>query len=245
MNSLRLKLATAYRLCALKGWDNWTYTHISARLPGQQTFLINQFATLYKDVTPQSLAEVDMTLPAESYFDTLNPTGVYMHSAIYKSRPDINAIFHLHTPHGVSVSAMECGLLPISQFALHFYNRVSTHGYDSLVLDERTQAEHLARDLGGNYTMLLQNHGTITTGTTVEEAFFFTHHFEEACRVQCLTLSCNTPYILPSPEICQKASDDLLGFEKKLGMRDWKAAQTLIPHNTRNEWNEWIDNARN
>ncbi|MES2608060.1 MAG: class II aldolase/adducin family protein [Pseudomonadota bacterium] len=236
MNSLRFKLATAYQLCALKGWDNWTYTHISARLPGQQSFLINQFDTLYKDVTPQSLALVDMTQPAENYFDTLNPTGVYMHSAIYNARPDINAIFHLHTPHGVAVSAMECGLLPISQFALHFYNRVSTHPYDSLVLDEKTQTEHLARDLGDNYTMLLQNHGTVTTGATIEEAFFFTHHLEEACRVQCLTLSCNTPYIQPSAEMCKKTADDLLGFEKKLGMRDWKAAQNLMPQETRDSW---------
>jgi ribulose-5-phosphate 4-epimerase/fuculose-1-phosphate aldolase len=228
MNSLRFKLATAYRLCALKGWDNWTYTHISARLPGQQTFLMNQFDTLYKDVTPESLAVVDMTLPSESYFDTLNPTGVYMHSAIYKARPDINAIFHLHTPHGVAVSAMECGLLPLSQFALHFYNRVSVHPYDSLVLDEKTQTDQLARDLGDNYTMLLQNHGTVTSGTTIEEAFFFTHHLEEACRVQCLILSCNTPYSLPSADVCQKACDDLLGFEKHRGTRDWIAAQSLV-----------------
>ncbi|MES2252094.1 MAG: class II aldolase/adducin family protein [Pseudomonadota bacterium] len=228
MNTLRHKLAVAYRLCALKGWDNWTYTHISARLPDQQAFLINQFNTLYKDVTPQSLACVDMTLSPEIYFDTLNPTGVYIHSAIYKARPDINAIFHLHTPHGVAVSTMECGLLPISQFALHFYNRISTHAYDSLVLDEKMQTEQLARDLGVNNTMLLQNHGTITTGTTIEEAFFFTHHLEEACRVQCLTLSCNTPYIQPCAALCQKACDDLLGFEKNRGERDWMAAQTLI-----------------
>lgn len=236
MDSLRYKLATAYHLCALKGWDNWTYTHISARLPDQQTFLMNQFGTLYKDVTPSSLAEVDMTQPAEIYFDTLNPTGVYMHKAIYQKRPDINAIFHLHTSNGVAVSAMECGLLPISQFALHFYGHISTHGYDSLVLDEKTQTEKLAEDLGENHALLLQNHGTITTGATLEEAFFFTHHLEEACRVQCLTLACNTPYILPNPEICKKAAEDLLGFEKNKGVRDWNAAQTLITDDTFNKW---------
>ena len=236
MHSLRLKLAIAYRLCALKGWDNWTYTHISARLPGQQSFLINQFNTLYKDVTPDSLAVVDMTLPAEGYFDTLNPTGVYMHSAIYKARPDINAIFHLHTPHGVAVSSMECGLLPINQFALHFYNSISTHPYDSLVLDEKEQTEQLAHNLGNKHTMLLQNHGTVTTGTSIEEAFFFTHHLEEACRVQCLTLSCNTPYTQPSADVCQKAHDDLMRFEKHRGARDWTAAQTLISQDILNKW---------
>ncbi|MDP3372239.1 MAG: class II aldolase/adducin family protein [Candidatus Paracaedibacteraceae bacterium] len=228
MNSLRLKLASAFHLCALKGWDNWTYTHISARLPDQTSFLINRLNILYKDVTPESLVEVDMAQAPEMYFDTVNPTGVHIHKSIYEKRPDINAIFHLHTPHGVAVSAMECGLLPLSQFALHFYDRISTHKYDSLVLDEKSQAEQLAHDLGNNFTMLLENHGTLTSGKTLEEAFFYTHHLEEACRVQCLTLACNTPYIKLSHETCKKASADLLSFEKNLGMRDWNAAQTLL-----------------
>lgn len=236
MNSLRFKLASAFQLCALKGWDNWTYTHISARLPGQQSFLINPFNLLYKDVTPKSLVEVDMMLPPETYFDVVNPTGVYIHKAIYQKRPDINAIFHLHTPHGVAVSTMECGLLPLSQFALHFYDRVSIHRYDSLVLDEKEQTEQLAHDLDQNFTMLLENHGTITSGRTIEEAFFYTHHLEEACRVQCLTLSCNVPYVKLDSEVCKKASADLLGFEKNIGSRDWQAAQTLISQEMKDRW---------
>jgi ribulose-5-phosphate 4-epimerase/fuculose-1-phosphate aldolase len=237
---LRFKLAVAYQLCAVKGWDNWTYTHISARLPGSNTFLLNPFHLLYKDVTPWSLIDVDMTKPPEDYFGELNPTGVLLHAAIYKQRPDINAIFHLHTPYGVAVSTLDCGLLPISQFALHFYDSVSRHRYDSLVLDEKVQCEQLAHDLGKNFTMLLENHGTVTSGTTIEEAFFFTHHLEEACRVQCLTLSCNTPYIQPSAASCQKAHTDLLGFEKNRGQRDWRAAQTLLPKDLMTEWSDWL-----
>ncbi len=120
MKNLRLKLAIAYQLCALKGWDNWTYTHISARLPGASSFVMNPFDLLFKDITPWALVDVDMTKPAESYFDTLNPTGVLLHSSIYATRPDINAIFHLHTPYGVAVSTMEVGLLPISQICPSF-----------------------------------------------------------------------------------------------------------------------------
>jgi ribulose-5-phosphate 4-epimerase/fuculose-1-phosphate aldolase len=239
INNLRFKLAIAYQLCALKGWDNWTYTHISARVPGSQTFLLNPFNILFKDVTPWSLIEVDMSQKPENNIN-LNPTGVLIHGAIYKHRPDINAIFHLHTPYGVSVSMMECGLLPISQFALHLYNSISRHKYDSLVLDEKTQCERLAQDLGNNNAILLDNHGTVTCGTTMEEAFYFTHHLEEACRTQCLTLSCNTPYIQPNAAICQKARDDLLGFEMNRGQRDWGAAQTLLPKDTYDEWTKWL-----
>ncbi len=242
MNSIRFKLATAFHLCALKGWDNWTYTHISAREPGSTTFLMNPFNILYKDVTPQSLVEIDMERSVDWYqkpsmdASAINPTGILIHSAIYKRRPDINAIFHLHTPHGVAVSCMEGGLLPMSQFALHFYNNIAIHPYDSLVLDEQTQTEQLAHDLADNYALLLQNHGTVTIGKTIEEAFFFTHHLEEACRVQCLTLSTGTRYHIPDKAICEKAAHDLLSFEKERGLRDWTAAQTMIPLAVRDTW---------
>ena len=240
MKSLRFKLATAFHICALKGWDNWTYTHISAREPGSTSFLMNPFDLLFKDITPSSLVSIDMTRSMEANLSAtsvpINPTGILIHSAIYKKRPDINAIFHLHTPYGVSVSCMEGGLLPMSQFALHFYDNISTHPYDSLVLDEHTQTDQLAKDLGENHAILLQNHGTITVGSTIEEAFFFTHHLEEACRVQCLTLNANTAYHLPDQAVCQKAAHDLLTFEKQRGLRDWTAAQTLIPPAIRDAW---------
>lgn len=223
----REQLALAYQICAHRGWDNWTYTHISLRIKDNM-FLINPFGSLYQSVTPENLIEINMDNDPEFYFGKANPTGVLLHSAVYQKRPDINAIFHLHTSHGVAVSSMKCGLLPISQFALHFYGKISTHAYDSLILDEVQQCEKVAHDLGDNYTMLLQNHGTLTAGRTLHEAFFFTHHLEEACRVQCLAMSANTPLIVPEPHICQKAHEDLMSFESDRGIRDWMAAMSLV-----------------
>ena len=104
------------------------------------------------------------------------------------------------------------------------------------MLDEQTQTEQLAHDLADNYALLLQNHGTVTIGKTIEEAFFFTHHLEEACRVQCLTLSTGTRYHIPDKAICEKAAHDLLSFEKERGLRDWTAAQTMIPLAVRDTW---------
>lgn len=226
--TLRQKLALTYHLVAIKGWDNWTYTHISCRNEENTGFYLNPFKSLFKDVTSSSLVEVLFSKPSEQYFGKANPTGVLLHNAIYQSRKDINAIFHLHTTSGVAVSTMKCGLLPISQFALHFYNSVSYHSYDSLLLDERDQCQNAAKDLGSHYAMFLENHGTLTAGSTIEEAFFFTHHLEEACRVQCLAMSCQTPLIYPSQSIGEKAHRDLMSFEEERGSRDWNAALSLI-----------------
>lgn len=230
----RQKLAAAFRLCALKGWDNWTYTHISVRYD-EYSFLMNPFGVLFQHIKPQDLVQIGFDADPIPFFGHVNPTGLLLHRAIYQKRPDINAIFHLHTTHGVAVSAMKEGLLPISQFALHFYDKVSTHSYDSLILDENQQCKMIANDLGDNFVMLLQNHGTLTAGTTIEEAFYHTHHFEEACKVQCLALATanrdmlDKHLIIPSKNLCHYARDELLSFEKERGKRDWLAAMRLLP----------------
>ncbi len=227
--SLRQKLALTYHIAAIKAWDNWTYTHMSCRNEDNTGFYINPFNCLYKDIRNSNLVEVLFSKPLEHYFEISNPTGVLLHNAIYQARKDVNSIVHLHTTAGVAVSSMKCGLLPISQFALHFYNSVSYHSYDSLVLDEKMQCQNIAEDLKNNNVMFLKNHGTISVGCSIEEAFFFTHHLEEACKVQCLCLSSHTPLIHPSHEICQKAHNDLMNFERHRGKRDWNAALSLIP----------------
>ncbi|MBY0280861.1 MAG: class II aldolase/adducin family protein [Alphaproteobacteria bacterium] len=225
ITSLKNNLTIAYQALASMKLDNMTYTHLSARLPGKDSFYIYPFGFLYSEVTPSSLLHVSLSGDVlEGKKEEYNPTGYALHSAIYKSRPDINAIFHLHTTAGVSVSAMECGLLPISQFALHFYNRVSYQGYDSLVLDPDKQEEILKSIMGkDNKTIILRNHGTVTCGSNIQEAFFFTHHLEEACKVQCLALNSREKLIMPNPVVCEKSCQQLLSFEKSLGERDWKA----------------------
>lgn len=228
MNSFTLlknNLAIAYQALAAMKLDNLTYTHLSARLPGSDSFYIYPFGLLYSEVTPSSLLHVSLSGEVlEGNEHQYNPTGYAIHSAIYQTRPDINAVFHLHTTAGVAVSAMECGLLPISQFALHFYNRISYQDYDSLVLDPKKQKETLKEIMvSNNKTIILRNHGTITCGSTIQEAFFYTQHLEEACKVQCLALNSQQKLVIPSPDICEKSCQQLLSFEQSLGERDWKA----------------------
>ena len=212
--TLKENLATAYKILAYLKMDDLTYTHLSARSSKGDTFYIYPFGMLFSEVEPTCLLEVDFSgkiLEGEEY--QYNKTGYIIHSIIYKNRPDINAIFHLHTIPGVAVSCMKGGLLPISQFALHFYGQVRYHNYNSLALTEDS-GEQIVHDLEDKYIMFLQNHGTLTCGKTIHEAMYYTNHLEKACRVQIATLSAGKEnLIFPSSEICKKSNSDLLGFE--------------------------------
>lgn len=222
--NLRIQLAAAYHLLAEQKMDDLTYTHLSARLPGAQSYFIYPFGLLFEEVTASSLLKVSLEGEIlEGKEDQYNQTGYVIHGSIYKNRPEINAVFHLHTVAGIAVSAMECGLLPLSQFAFHFYNQIAYHSYDSLALDCRRQGENLAYDLGQKKAMFLCNHGTLTCGETIHEAYLYMHFLEQACRVQCATLAANQKVIFPSHNICEKAAHDVRHFEKNFGLRDWNA----------------------
>lgn len=222
--NLRIQLAAAYRLLADLKMDDLTYTHLSARLPGTDAYFIYPFGLLFEEVTASNLLKVSLEGEIlEGQESQYNQTGYIIHGSIYKNRPDINAIFHLHTVAGIAVSAMDCGLLPISQFSLHFYNRIAYHTYDSLALDNERQGENLAHDLGQNKSMFLRNHGTLTCGTTIHEAYLYMHFLEQSCRVQCAALASNQKIILPSHKICEQAALDVRHFEPDFGIRDWTA----------------------
>lgn len=222
--TLRTSLAAAYRVCATLGMDDLTYTHLSARLPGSSSYFIYPFGLLFEEVRASALLKVslggEILEGEESHY---NQTGYVIHGNIYKKRPDINAIFHLHTVSGVAVSAMACGLLPLSQFALHFYGGLAYHPYDSLTLEQDRQGENLGKDLGLKKALILQNHGTLTCGATIQEAFLYMYFLEKACQVQCAVLNCGNKIILPPDEVCQKAALDLRHFEENFGNRDWEA----------------------
>lgn len=225
----RRKLAIAYRILGHLGVDDHTYTHLSMRGKDPNTFYIYPFGMLFSEVTPLDLLLVNLDGKVlEGKEDQYNSTGYIIHGNIYKSRRDIDSIFHLHTPEIIAVSACKNGLLPISQWALHFYDAVSYHEYNSLALSEEQGAD-LVSDLGHqNYTMLLRNHGSITTGRTIYEAMFYTHHLIQACKTQCLALSMSQELCIPSKEICEQSVKDLLSFEQNLGHRDWLAWERLL-----------------
>jgi ribulose-5-phosphate 4-epimerase/fuculose-1-phosphate aldolase len=184
---------------------------------------------LFEEVTPASLIEVsfdgDVLYKQDQSF---NHTGYVIHGSIYKARPDLNASFHLHTVDGVAVSAMEEGLLPISQFALHFYNRISYHEYGSLALHFHGQGGQVAGDLGPYKAMMLRNHGTLTCGATIQEAMLYAYFLEKACQVQVKCLSSGQSLVIPAPDICEKAAEDLRAFEPEFGFRDWKAWERTL-----------------
>lgn len=221
MLEIKKDLAISYQILAKLGLDDHTYTHLSARPDMADYFYILPFGLCFDEVTEDNLLKVSLdghVLEGSEY--QYNRTGYAIHSSIYKARPDINAIFHTHTPYNVAVSSMEDGLMPLSQWALHFYEHISYHEYDSLVLDYSTK---LIEDLGQNFTMILRNHGAITSGRTIAEAMFYTHHLEKACIAQILACSSGRKIIIPPKEICKKAVADLLSFEPNLGERDWQA----------------------
>ena len=229
LSHIRNELAFAYKVFAHLGWDDNTYTHLSARVPhtegAKDSFLIQRFGLLYEEVTADNLIEVDFDgkVVNEEHAE-YNSTGYVIHGSIYKARPDLNAVFHLHTIAGVAVSTNKMGLMPISQFALHFHERMSYHTYNSLVLDFHGQGHKIVESLGTNKAMILQNHGTLTCGETIHEAFLLMQFLEKACQVQVKSLNAKDPHLLmPERWICESAYNDMRNYEEDFGARDWAA----------------------
>jgi len=217
-------LAYAYQILGKLGMADHTYTHLSARPNGADFYYINPFGFRFEEITEHNLLKVslDGEVLEGSEFQ-YNKTGYVIHGNIYKKRSDLNAIFHLHTVASIAVSAMKQGLLPISQWALHSYDQVSYHEYNSLALDSDVHGDGLVKDLGDKKILFLRNHGIITSGSTIHEAMFYCHHLELACKTQVAALSMGQELIMPDEAICKKSNHDLLSFEKDLGARDWQA----------------------
>ena len=227
---IKKNLSYAYRILGKLGMDDHTYTHLSARPEGADYFYIYPFGCRFDEVTEDILLKVSLDgeiLEGDEY--QYNKTGYIIHGSIYRARPDLNAVFHLHTVPTVAVSAMKEGLMPISQWALHFYDQIAYHDYNSLALDNDEHGNMLINDLADKKVMLLRNHGYIASGATIHEAMFYCHHMEYACKTQIAALSAGVELVKPSHDICKKANSDILGFEQDLGIRDWQA------------WVRWVE----
>jgi ribulose-5-phosphate 4-epimerase/fuculose-1-phosphate aldolase len=223
--AVRVDLAAAYRLVAHYGWDDLIFTHLSARVPGpEHHFLLNPYNLMFEEVTASSLVKVDMQgLPVEPSPFVTNPAGFTIHSALHMAREDAQAVMHLHTPHGQAVSAHGEGLLPLTQTAMLIRSEVAYHDYEGVAvdLDER---ERLIADLGDKGAMLLRNHGTLTVGETVGEAFIKMYFLERACQAQILALSAGDHLNNPpqgSPEVT--AEQGKIGLKIAAGALAWPA----------------------
>ena len=228
-HTIRQNLAAAYRITHLMGYDDLTYTHLSARAEDGKSFYILPFGFLFDEVTASSLLRVDFdgNVLEGSEFQ-YNRTGYVIHGTIYQGRPDVNSVFHVHTHETIAVSAMKEGLLPISQWALHFYGMVGYHDYNSLSLSLEEHSDPLVRDLADHNVLFLRNHGVITCGKTIHAAYIYLHHLQQACKTQCLAMADRENLILPSKEICERSVKDLLSFEPDIGYRDWQALLRLL-----------------
>jgi len=181
----RVDLAAAYRLAALYDWDDLIFTHISARVPGpEHHFLINPYGLMFDEITASSLVKVglDGNKVMDSAYD-INPAGFTIHSAIHAAREDAMCVMHLHTRHGVAISAKKHGLLPISQQSLFALASIAYHNYEGLALNE-AEKPRLVTDLGDKNNLILRNHGLLTIGANAAEAFLAMYNLERSCEIQ-------------------------------------------------------------
>lgn len=196
---LRCELAATYRLCALHGWTDLVFTHISARLPdedGAERFLINPYGVMFDEMTASSLVKIDLDgkIIGDSPYFT-NPAGFTIHSAVHSARHDAGCVIHVHTPHGIAVSVQKAGLRRYTQFAMQVYDDVAYHDYEGVALD-LDERDRLVADLGEKSTMILRNHGTLTVGKNCAIAFLRMYFLENACKTQILAQAAGSEDLL-------------------------------------------------
>jgi len=182
---LRCDLAAAYRLVAAYGWSDLVFTHISARIPGpEHHFLINPYGLMFDEITASSLVKVDQHCHklSDSPFP-VNPAGFVIHSAIHQAREDAGCVLHTHSRAGVAVSAQKCGVLPISQQSTFVLGSLAYHDYEGVALRD-DEKPRLQADLGNANYLVLRNHGLLTVGRNIAEAFLSMYTFEATCRIQ-------------------------------------------------------------
>jgi ribulose-5-phosphate 4-epimerase/fuculose-1-phosphate aldolase len=188
----RVDLAACYRLVALHGWDDLVFTHVSARVPGpEHHFLINPYGMMFEEITASSLVKVDdhCKKVMDSPFP-VNPAGFTIHSAVHAAREDAQCVIHVHTVAGVAVSAQKHGVLPISQQSTLVLASLGYHDYEGIALVE-DEKPRLVRDLGTNSFLMLRNHGLLTVGPTVADAFLLMFTFQRTCEIQVAALAGN------------------------------------------------------
>jgi ribulose-5-phosphate 4-epimerase/fuculose-1-phosphate aldolase len=230
----RVDLAACYRLTAHYGMSDMMANHITLRVPGQEhAFLTNPYGMMYEEMTASCLVKIDHdgeVLHKPDFGDLnygLNKPGFILHSAVHKARPEVNCIIHTHTAAGLAVSSLACGMLPINQTAMRFLN-VSYHDYMGVVLDMAEQ-KVLVHDLGTTDAMVLRNHGLLTCGRSVGEAFNWMHRMELSCRAQLAAMACNTPL---QPVSQQVLDETFMNYQpqtrRPFGVMEWPGLLRML-----------------
>jgi ribulose-5-phosphate 4-epimerase/fuculose-1-phosphate aldolase len=225
----RVDLAACYRLVALYGMSDMVANHISAHVPGEPgAFLINAYGMLYEEITASSLIKVDLAgnIISTPDFGALaygvNRAGYVIHSAIHEARPELACVIHTHSWASMAVSALACGLLPITQTAMRFL-KMGYHDYQGVVLDAAEKAS-LIQDLGDGEALILRNHGALTVGRSIGEAFNWMHRIELACQSQLAAMACNSPLVnVAQPVLESTWANYQRGTRRPYGLMEWPA----------------------
>jgi ribulose-5-phosphate 4-epimerase/fuculose-1-phosphate aldolase len=199
----RRDLAAAYRLCALFGWDDLIYTHISARVPGQPGhFLVNPLGLGFDEITASSLVKIDYEgrVIGDSAYRP-NAAGFVIHGGIHESRDDVESVMHLHTVHGMALAMLKEGLLPLSQHSLRFYGRIGYHDYEGIALS-KGERERIIVALGTYNALVLRNHGTLTCGRSVGAAFVEMFYLDKSAEAQLVAQAAGREISVPHESVC-------------------------------------------
>src|SRR5688500_4611180 len=235
--ALRVQLAAAYRIADHLGWSELIYTHISARVPGpEHHFLINPYGLRFDEVTASSLVKIDADGNAVEKSDySANRAGFIIHSAIHMAREDAQCVWHMHTLAGMAVSAQDEGLLPVHMYSHNFWNRLSYHDFEgpSMRLDERSR---LVSSLGAdNQALILRNHGLLTVGRTIPEAFIRFWRLNRACEVQLAAQVARLK--IPSAQVCEAShamGEEFLTDQADLGQLEFDSLLRQIEASYKN-----------
>ncbi len=226
----RMDCAAAYRLLAVFGMSDLVYNHVTTRIPGEEKFLINPFGWMYEEITASSLITIDLAgnmllNPHEGV--GINYAGYVIHSAVHGARADVGCVIHTHSRAGMAVSAMQCGVLPITQTAMRCLP-LAYHDYEgpAVDLDERAR---LVADLGAANFLVLRNHGLLTAGPSTAEAFNAMYWLEMACRAQVDAMAARTELTLPTPEVVAHAAHLYDPKTRRpFGVLEWPAMLRLL-----------------
>jgi ribulose-5-phosphate 4-epimerase/fuculose-1-phosphate aldolase len=205
---LRVQLAACYRAFVHYGWTDSIFTHLSARVPGHaDQYLINPYGLLFHEICASNLIKVDFDGNVVDGDYPYNEAGHAIHTAMLKARPDVNVALHSHTRAGMAVSCMECGLLPLTQQANEIRDLLCYHPY-GIARSHNDECERLAADIADKWIMIMRNHGLLTVGRNVAEAFYYLYTVENACKVQVDVLACNQAIVTPAEAVVDELARD-------------------------------------
>ena len=221
----RVELAAAYRLAHRHGWaTTLIFNHISARVPGADNhILLNPFGLRYDEVTASNLVKID--LDGNILDDTryeINKAGYVIHSAIHAARDDVQCVMHTHTEDGMALSSLEAGLLFTNQETLMFWDNIAYHPFEGIALDTDERAR-LVANMGGAYALVLRNHGLLTAGRTVGEAFVFMFFLEKAASSQLAMMASGGAVVTPSRAVAERTASQFDVANRVQGEREWPA----------------------